>query len=303
MLWNVRSPRATRSAAFTRGRGSVDINFATLTRTPGLRLHITAVWQGGGNLGNYLGQFAGPSGLASQNSFRLDSWWVDKALRPNRVYVRFGQFAAADFYGNQLFGPSFIFEPLQYALDNLNETYETSDPPSTSAAELRFIPAEHFYIKSMVYAADRLPYAHNRKGLVPDFRGAASSASEIGWAPGRRAYRLLPQDSVEDRTGFAGLYKFGVVVTPGAFRSSSTSAQVSGNYLLYGMLNQAVYRTSRESSRGLDLTSGVDWSPSDRNRTNQLTDVGLRLNDHCRPICTTRSVWPGSARALAGASR
>ena len=28
----------------------------------------------------------------------------------------------------------------------------------------------------MVYAADRLPYAHNLTGLVPDFRGAASSA-------------------------------------------------------------------------------------------------------------------------------
>ena len=164
LLWNVRSSRATRSAAFTRGRGTVDINFAKLTETPGLRLHVTAVWQGGANLGSYLGQFAGPSGLASENSFRLDSWWVDEAVRTNRVYVRVGQFAAADFYGNQLFGPSFIFEPLQYALDNLNETYETSDPPSTSAAELRLIPAKHLYVKSMIYAADRLPYAHKPHG-------------------------------------------------------------------------------------------------------------------------------------------
>ena len=128
-------------------------------------------------------------------------------------------------------------------------------------------------------AADRLPYAHNRTGLVPDFRGAASFASEIGSAPGRRAYRLLPQDSVEDRTGFAGLYKFGVVVKSWQVSLVSTSAQVSNKYLLYGMLNQAVYRTSRESSRGLDLTPRVDWSPSDRNRTNQVTDVGLRLNE------------------------
>ena len=137
----------------------------------------------------YLGQFAGPSGLASANSFRLDSWWVEKMLREKRVYLRVGQFAAGDFYGNQLFGPSFIFEPLQYAFDNLTVTYETFDPPSTSAAELRIIPAKHLYAKSMVYAADRLPYAHNLTGLVPDFLGAASSASEIGWSPGRRHTR------------------------------------------------------------------------------------------------------------------
>ena len=279
LLWNVQSPRPTRSTDFSRGRGTIDIDFAKLTGTPGWKLHVTAVWQGGANLGTYLGQFTGPSGLASENSLRLDSWWVDKTLRDKCVYLRLGQFAAADFCGNQLFGPSFVFEPLQYALGNLNVTYETSDPPSTSAAELRFIPAKHLYVKSMVYAADRLPFAHNLTGLVPDFRSAVSSASEIGWSPGKKAYTLLPQDSVEDRKGYAGLYQFGAVFNPGKFRSARPNGNVSGDYLLYGMLNQAVYRTSSNSDRGLDLTAGVDWSPSDRNRTNQVTDVGLRLNE------------------------
>jgi hypothetical protein len=36
-------------------------------------------------------------------------------------------------------------------------TYESFDPPSTPAAEVRVIPASHFYIKSMVFAADRAP--------------------------------------------------------------------------------------------------------------------------------------------------
>ncbi len=279
LLWNVRSPRPTRSTVFARGRGTVDLDFAKLTGTPGWKLHVTALWQGGGNLGTYLNQFAGPSGLASANSFRLDSWWIEKALREKHVYLRVGQFAAGDFYSDQLFGPSFIFEPLQYALDNLTETYATFDPPSTSAAELRVIPAKHLYVKSMVYAADRLPYAHNLTGLVPDFRGAASSASEIGWSPGKRAYTLLPQDSVEDRKGYSGLYQFGAIWNPGKFRSTSRTGQVSGDYLIYGMLNQAVYRTSPNGDRGLDLTAGVDWSPSDRNRTNQVTDIGMRLNE------------------------
>ena len=279
LLWNVRSPLPRRSTVFARARGTIDIDFARLTKTPGWKLHVTAVWQGGGNLGTYLGQFAGPSGLASANTFRLDSWWVDKEILAKRLYLRAGQFAAADSYGNQLFGPSFIYEPMQYALDNLNGTYESFDPPSTPAAELRLIPTEHVYLKSMVYAADRVPYAHNPTGLVPDFRGAASSASEIGWSPGKRAYTLRPQDSVEDRKGYAGLYQFGGVWNPGKFRSTYPTGSVGGNYLLFGMLSQAVYRTDPRGDRGVDLTAAADWSPSDRNKTNLMDDVGLRLNE------------------------
>jgi porin len=97
-----------------------------------------------------------------------------------RLIVRAGQFAGQDFYGSQLFGPSFIFEPLQYGFGNLFSTYESFDPPSTPAAEVRVIPASHFYIKSMVFAADRTPYAHNPTGFVPQFRGNPMSVSEIG---------------------------------------------------------------------------------------------------------------------------
>lgn len=45
--------------------------------------------------------------------------------------------AGQDFCGSQLFGSSFIFEPLQYGLGNLFSTYESFDPPSTPAAEVR----------------------------------------------------------------------------------------------------------------------------------------------------------------------
>jgi porin len=86
--------------------------------------------------------------------------------------VRAGQFAGQDFYGSQLFAPSFIFEPLQYAFGNLYaSTYENFDPPSTPAAEVRVIPAVHFYTKYMVSAAVRNRYNYNPTGFVPQFRG------------------------------------------------------------------------------------------------------------------------------------
>jgi len=279
-LWNIRSVKQERLAVWDRVRGTVDLDFSRLTGTQGLTLHITAVYQGGGNLGTYLGTLTGPSGLASANTFRLDSWWIEKSILNEHVVLRAGQFAGVDFYGTQLFGASFIFEPLQYGFGNLSAaTYESFDPPSTPAAELRVIPVAHFYVKSMVFAADRAPYTHNPTGFVPDFRGAASSASEIGYSPGTKASAVRAQDSIEARKGYAGLYQLGAIYNPGNFNSISTPAQVSGNYLIYGEANQAVYRTIPHASRGLDLTANVDWTPPDRTRNYKEFTVGGRVNE------------------------
>ena len=279
-LWNIRSAKEERLAVFQRVRGTVDLDFSRLTHTPGLYFHITGLWQGGGNLGTYLGTITGPSGQASQNTFRLDSWWLEKRFFNERLVMRAGQFAGQDFYGSQLFSPSFIFEPLQYGYGNLySSTYENFDPPSTPAAEVRVIPASHFYLKSMVNAAIQNPYAYNPTGFVPQFHGNAMSLSEIGYSPGRKAAAVRAEDNVESRRGYAGLYRFGGVYNPGNFTSTSSTKPVSGNYLIYGSANQAIYRTSPDTDRGIDAAVGVDWSPADKSRNNQDLTVGFRLNE------------------------
>src|SRR5262249_46235041 len=105
-LWNVKSVQKERVASFNRVRGTVDIDFGALSDQPGLYFHATAVWQGGGNLGTYLGLITGPSGMSSQNTFRLDSWWFEKRWLNERVIARVGQFAEQDFYGTQHYGAS-----------------------------------------------------------------------------------------------------------------------------------------------------------------------------------------------------
>ena len=260
-LWNIRSAKQERITSWNRARGTVDIDFAHLTQTPGLRIHVTGVWQGGGDLGNYLGLISGPSGLASHNGFRLDSWWLEKRPCSDRLALRLGQFAAQDTYGAQLYSNSFIFEPFQYAIGNLGVTYETSDPPSTPGAEVRVVPARHVYIKSMVFAADRLAYAHNPTGFVPQFRGAAAVASEIGYTSGTDASATRVQDTVETRVHYFGVYQLGAVLNPGKFASTLSTTPVSGDYIIYGYANHALYRTAPHTGRGVDLTAGADWSP------------------------------------------
>ena len=278
-LWNIKSQQKTRLASWNRFRGTVDIDFGALSDHPGLYFHATALWQAGGNLGAYLGLLTGPSGMASQNTFRLDSWWLEKRWLEERVTVRIGQFAGQDFYGAQHYAASFIFEPMGYALGNLFTTVEVFDPPSTSAIEVRVVPFHNVYVKSMVLAGDPSPFSHNPTGLVPQFRGTPVSVSEVGFTPGKKATSIRAFDTVESRKGYSGLYQFGAAYNPAKFTTPSSPVPRTGNYLLYWMASQAIWRVDPKGARGLDATVAYDWSPPDVNRNNRMLTAGLRFNE------------------------
>lgn len=129
------------AANWSRVRGTLDIDFDKTEFVPGLKFHITGLWQGGGNMGAYIGSIANPS-LVSANTARLDSWWFEQSLAHNSLSIRLGQFAGQDFYGVQAYGGSYLLGPLGYALGNLfSADYETYDPASTPAAEVRIAPS------------------------------------------------------------------------------------------------------------------------------------------------------------------
>ncbi len=239
-LWNIKSEQKERFASWNRFRGTVDIDFGALTGLHGLYFHATALWQGGGNLGAYLGLLTSPSGMSSQNTCRLDSWWFEKRWLDERLTARVGQFAGQDFYGAQHYAASFIFEPMGYALGNLFTDFESFDPPSTPAMEVRVVPFHNLYVKSMVLAAVSSPFSQNPTGLV------------------------------------------GASYNPGKFPSPTSATARSGNYLLYWMASQALWRVDPKGAKGLDATLAYDWSPPDVNRNNTLLTAGLRFNEPLR---------------------
>src|SRR6266478_5735963 len=289
-LWNIKSEQRERFASWNRFRGTVDIDFGALVGQQGLYFHATGLWQGGGNLGAYLGLLTSPSGMSSANTCRLDSWWIEKRWLNERLTARIGQFAGQDFYGTQHYAGSFIFEPMGYALGNLFTDFESFDPPSTPAMEIRVVPIPHFYVKSMVMAAVRSPFSQNPTGLVPQFNGTPVSASEIGFTPGKKASSVRAFDNVETRKGYSGLYQFGASYNPGEFKTA-TGKPESGNYLLYWMASQALWRIDPDGARGLDATIAYDWSPPDINRNNTLLTAGLRFNEPLPlPIHNTMSL-------------
>ena len=278
-LWNLKSVQPERLAMWNRVRGTVDIDFGKLTGWHDLYFHATALWQGGGNMGTYLGLLTSPSGMSSMNTCRLDSWWIEKRWLDERIVARVGQFAEQDFYGADHYAASFIFEPMGYALGNLFTDLETFDPPSTPAMEVRGVPIHNLYVKSMVAATVRSPFSQNRTGLVPQFNGTPVSVSEIGFTPGKNASSMRAFDNVEGRKGYSGLYQFGASYNPGKFTSPTSSTARSGNYLLYWIASQALWRVDPKEAKGLDGTFAYDWSPPNVNRNNTLLTAGLRFDE------------------------
>ena len=278
-LWNLKSEQQERFSSWNRFRGTVDVDLGTLMGQHGMYFHATALWQGGGNLGTYLGLLTNPSGMASANTCRLDSWWIEKRWLNERLTARAGQFAGQDFYGAQHYAASFIFEPMGYALGNLSTTTESFDPPSTPALEVRTVPIHNFYVKSMVLAAVHSPFSQNPTGLVPQFNGTPVSVSEIGLTPGKKASSVRAFDSVDSRKGYSGLYQFGAAYNPGTFSGPAGTPPRSGNYLLYWMASQALWRMDAKGARGLDGTFAYDWSSSDLNRNNSQLTAGALFNE------------------------
>jgi porin len=278
-LWNLKSEQPGRATIFNRVRGTVDIDLGRLTHYEGWYFHATALWQGGANMGTYLGLITNPSELAGANTFRLDSWWIEKRWLNERVVVRAGQFAGQDFYGAQYDAGSFIFEPLGYALGSLSNTLESFDPPSTPAAEVRIVPVRWLYLKSMALTASPAPFSGDPTGLVPQFHGTPMSVSEVGFTPCKKASSVRATGNVDGRKGYSGLYQFGAAYNPARFINPVGDLARRGNYLLYWMANQALWRVDGQQAKGLDATLAYDWSPADVNSNKRELTAGLRFNE------------------------
>jgi carbohydrate-selective porin OprB len=231
----------------------------------------------GANLGAKIGILANPSDLVSAHTTRLDSFWLEQNFLNSKLRVRAGQLAGLDFYGNQEYGGSWLIEPMGYALATFSvRSLSRSIPPATPGAEVRVAPRRDFYIKSAVMAGNRDPYHQDPTGTNFQIRDTPDFLFEAG-------YLLYPPDgnlvnsANASRKFYPGVYKFGGVYNGGKFPDPA-GHRSSGNYLIYGMASQAVFRSDAGSNRGLDATFGFDYSPGDVSRENVQLTAGARFN-------------------------
>jgi len=258
---------------WSRLRGTLDIDLGKAEVVRGLKFHAAAMWQAGGNLGAYLGTIASPSSNASFNLFRLDSWWFEQALAENKLFLRIGQFAGFDSYGVQQDGDTYLNEPMGYALGNLFAAdYESFAPAATPAAEIRYVPSRHFYVKSAIFSGNRHPLQDDVNGTHFKFKDSPVIASEVGYSAG-----LTPSLAATSKT-YPGAYKLGATVNPGPFFNIATGQRNRTNYLIYFMANQRVYRRDVGTDRGADVNFAIDWTPSDLTKNFSQITGGVRYH-------------------------
>ena len=191
-----------------------------------------------------------------------------------------------DFYGNQELGGSWLIEPLGYAFGNLfSNIFESFNPAGTPGVEVRYAPTQHFYVKASVMSGNRDPYNEDPNGFQFAIRDSPNFLFEAGYVvspengqPGEAGVDYITKSAGStSHKSYPGLYKFGGVYNGGKF-ANPQGIRNPGNYLIYGMASQALFRTRPGSNRGLDATAGFDYSPGDVARENVQVTAGARIN-------------------------
>jgi porin len=263
-------------AGWGRIRGTMDVDFGKLKGWHGLSFHVTGLWQFGGNLGERIGVLANPSGLVSAHTTRLDSFWLQEALFHDHLFLMAGQMAGLDFYGNQLYGGSYLIEPIDYAYGNLfSTTYESFNPAGTPAVQAKVVIWKTLYVQAAVLSGNRNPYAQDPNGFHFKIADPPVFAFETGFT--RHSEYLNGQTGDFDKKLYPAYYKFGATYNGGKFTDANGFVS-RGNYLVYGSVNQALYRVQAGSSRGIDAMAGFDWSPNNLNVENSQVTLGARYN-------------------------
>ena len=263
MLYVTSGAIKTGGGAWNRVRGTMDIDFGKLAGWKGLTFHVTGLWQGGPNLGaDYLGSISNPSGLVSQRTEILDSYWLAYAMLDGKVTLRFGQFASMDYYGLQPYGGSFLMEPVDYGFRNRFNDYASFDPASGPGVQLVVNPTSYLYYSVAYTSGNRNPYKEDPNGFhyVKHDSGVLSDA--VGFKidqPGT--------GKTAKKKYYPGQYEFGSTYNGGKFTNPFDPvplylSQDTGNYVFYFMGNQAVYRMKDSTDRGLDVMFGIAHSPN-----------------------------------------
>ncbi|MEA2257329.1 MAG: porin, partial [Acidobacteriaceae bacterium] len=257
-----------------RVRGTVDVDFSKFTRARGLTFHMTGVWQYGTDLSTqYTFTAVDSSSLPSAHTFRADSYFLQQYLFNHRLAVRGGQIAAYDSYGDSEYGTSFVNLAMGYAHSNLNSAaYLSFNPAGVPSFEVKVLPTDSIYVKGMVQSEERDPYTIDPTGFTFHLGGPVV-ATEAGYLhdppkPPDATNTMGTEPFITDReTGnHPGVYRFGAGYDPHNFTDLLSGASSPGNYVLYGQVDQAVYRlakTGEDSTRGLDLTYSEDYAPGD----------------------------------------
>lgn len=239
----------------------------------GLLFDMSGVWRSGSNLSaRDIGNTFNASNIFGGETVRLYAIALEQSLFDDRLDIRVGRLGAGD---------DFLASPLytnfvNAAFNNnpgsilINIPSFSSYPVATWGLRVKALPIEQLYLMGGVYYSDAALARVNAHGLDFGIRGDAGAfvIGEIGYH----------RNQGQAAAGNPGNFKIGGYYDTNAYQalSNPTQAKIRGNYGVYLLLDQMVYREDGpESKQGLTPFAVVTVAPSDRNTFPFFCSIGL----------------------------
>jgi porin len=230
------------------------------------------------------------SGVEALPSTRLYEMWFEQKWGKNAVSLKAGQLAADSEFFNTKYTDVFTNASLGWpAITSVNLPSGGPSPPlATVGARLRVNVNENVSLLGAVFDGDAAgpglddAQQRNRYGVNFRINDPPLLLGEIQYA----------WNNKKDDPNLAGTLKLGGWRHFGNFPddhfavNGSTLADVSnggvpadlrGNFGLYGVIEQQVYRVTGSDDRGIGIYARVSSNPSDRNLIDLYADCGVEL--------------------------
>ena len=268
--------------------GLLDFGFdADLEKSAGLRgltFHIDAMQIHGRGLTEYnVDNLATLSGIEARATTRLYEAFFEQKLMDDKLSVKAGNLAEeSDFfisdlaaiYVNGTFGWPVIWD------QNL-PSGGASYPLATPGVRVKLDPNAHTSLLVGVYDGDPTGSGFTGDPQLLDQAGTNFRVQDppLILAEGRYRY-----NQEKDSTGLAGQvrlggwYHFGQFGNAFAVPEAPAQARYSGDFGLYGIIDQMIYRTSKDDpKKGVGVFARLAGSPSDRNFIDFYGDAGVNF--------------------------
>jgi porin len=245
----------------------------------------------------YLGSLQAASGIEALNGPRLWEAWYQQKLN-DTVDIKVGQqsldqeFMVSQ-YANTFAGTMFGWAAVpSYDLPAGGPAY----PLSSIGARVRTRLDDSFTLLAGAFAGDPAntttqdPQKANNRGTTFSLHGGTLYIAELQYGV-NQAKQDAPDDKA--KSGLPGMYKMGAWYHTRKFAdthfdsgglslsnpaNSGSALQHAGNYSVYAVADQTVWRQSGEGARALNLFGRVMAAPGDRNLVRFSANLGATMN-------------------------
>ena len=255
----------------------VAIDLERLWGLPGLVFTASGSWRSGRDLSTQaIGNIFTAAQTVGGTTIRLHNLYLEQSLLGDQLSLLFGRVGMGDEFLTSPLYENFVqtaFNGNVFGID-ANLPSFTSYPDASWGFRARIEPVgpnESWYVMGGIYYSDKSLSENNIHGVDFSLRSSAgiTAIGQIGYRHNQR----------QDSTGLPGNYAIGGYYDSGAFPdfSSPQQQETNGNYALYVMLDQMVYREDgSDGEEGLTPFVTASFAPGqDRNTFPYFFATGL----------------------------